>query len=327
MNGLERRATFGSMVDLSRYTGTYPLTIDHAVEEQDGNLRRTGRTEHELTPGTINTSVNALTTTIQGKFGRPTCVLSFAPIGDETNVEHVLPQGLGARWVKLPKGLVLESANNNASKSEQQFLRRGLMGVFRPFYVGSKKDVSFDFADGATVTFQNHPTEGFEISIVEPKDASPRDLGLPDSAGPGMLRIDLPVDMPDPRAASVALHKLAYLTLCLVEPNVALDNALQPTRDFISGSGPYRAYAETFVPEAPPGFHACFYLVRQAKTGVVRRVVAIVRLHHVRYTVSLAGPDAVSNLKDSVPETLPAAKRNVTVGFEIGAIQRESPRR
>ncbi|MCH9685365.1 MAG: hypothetical protein K0V04_28275 [Deltaproteobacteria bacterium] len=310
------------MVDLSCYTGVYPVTIDDAVEGLDGKLRRTTKKALALTPGTMGDYVDNLKAAVQTRFGAPTCLLSLAEAENDTNVEHVLLQGLGARWVKLPRGLVRASANNKASASEQQFLRTGLMGMLRPFYLGSKKEVSFDFSDGTTVTFMNHPGTGFEIGITEPAGAPLRDWGLPDQAGAGVLRLNIPVEIPEPRAPSTALHKLVYLTLCVVEPEVALDTALQPARDFILGGGDYRPYAETFVPRAAPGFQACFYVARRVESGAVARVQAVVRLHHVRYTLGLVGPDLVSRLPDVVPETLRGGKRNVSVEFDIESLQR-----
>ena len=310
-------------MDLSAYVGTYPVSISSAVELADGKVRRAGRRTLVLTPQTLEARIETLASEVHRCFGAPTCLLSLAPTDGDTNVEHVLLQGLGVRWVELPKGFVRASNNNLVSAAEQQFLRCGLMGMLRPFYVGSKKEVGFDFPDGTTVKFVNDPSRGFEIHVVEPDGAPLRDLGLPDSSREAVLRLEVPVTMPDPRAASAALHKLTYLTLCLADPAVALDAALQPTRDCILGHGDYRPFAETFLPGAPPGFEAHFGVSRRTDGGV-GQVQAVVRLHHVRYTLGLAGTDFVSRLDDVVPEHLPGSSRRVTVEFGIGSMQRRT---
>lgn len=311
------------MVDLSKYVSIYPVVIDDAVEGQDGRLRRNGRRSFMLTPDTIGAFVDELAAAVHAKHGEPTCLLSLAPTAGDTNVEHVVLQGLGVRWVELPTGLVRASVNNRISPAEQQFLRDGLMGTLRPFYVGGNKQVEFNLDDGTTIRFVNDSAKGFEIHVVQPEGAPLRDLGLPDEAGEGVLRLEVPVRIPNPRASSVALHKLAYLTLCMVDPNVALDEALQPTRDFVLGDSAYRPYAETFIPAAAPGFEASFYVARSERSNELRQVQAVVRLHHVRYSVGLAGSDLVSRFDDAVPETLPGSTRNTTVAFGIGSLRRQ----
>ena len=56
--------------------------------------------------------------------------------------EHVVLQGLGIKWSKLPAGIVCKRCNNGCSYAESRLLKLGLLGALRPFYVGSKKEKS-----------------------------------------------------------------------------------------------------------------------------------------------------------------------------------------
>ncbi len=200
-----------------------------------------------------------------------------------TKEEHVILQGLGTKWVRLPSGVVDDDVNNAASESEGHLLQMGLMYALRPFYVRSKKESVFVGSNGDRVVLRNDPDEGFKIEIH-----SDRDLELREG-GPGEITVKVPTDEPPTLSVSRALHKMAYLMFCVVRPDAIADPGLQATRDLIAKGdlGSYRPYTEAFVAGAAPGFNFRFLVLeREAGTSVA----ANIRLHHMDYIVMLAGP-------------------------------------
>lgn len=200
--------------------------------------------------------------------------------------EHVIPQGTGIRWIKLPRGATADRNNARASDWERMFLRDGLMGMLRPFFVGGKKESTFTDG-GRRIVFRNDPDRGF---IIETHDVET--LSTP-STGPGTLHFVLPVAQAPTLAVSRALHKIAYLTLVTVNPAFAFSNAFDDIRRYLSVDEPaYRPYAERFLPGAGPGANVTFHLRGVRIEGVGfggDHAVATIRIHHALYVVPLVG--------------------------------------
>ena len=62
--------------------------------------------------------------------GEPICPITCEPIPPDHAIkeEHVVPQALGVRWVKLPPGIVDDRANHALSDCEADLLRSGTTG-------------------------------------------------------------------------------------------------------------------------------------------------------------------------------------------------------
>ena len=202
--------------------------------------------------------------------------------------EHVVLQGLGIKWGKLPAGIVCKRCNNGCSDAERRLLKLGLLGALRPFYVGSKKEKVFEDESTGKVILRNDPTDGFQIHFHTKMEmpASER--------GPGTLTIKVPLQEAATVHYSRALHKMAYLALATAHPDLALSEELSDARQFIQNGAEenYRPYCEKFVPGAPPGVNIRFVVIGikdKDNTTVLEKVLAALRIHHCCYNLSLVG--------------------------------------
>ena len=140
---------------------TFPIAMRFVTELADGRA-----VQHEgfvtYAPSTWRAAVEALRAAVIERFGVATCLLTLDPIepGDEKSNEHVILQGLGTRWIKLPPGFVCDDANNGMSDAELEFLRKGLMGSLRPWYLNETNTTEFTDARGQTVRFRSEAGKG-----------------------------------------------------------------------------------------------------------------------------------------------------------------------
>ncbi|MBI5536578.1 MAG: hypothetical protein HY898_27910 [Deltaproteobacteria bacterium] len=232
-----------------------------------------------------------LVAVLRAKNTLETCLITRQriPPAHAKKKEHVVLQGLGIHWAELPPGLVDDRVNNSASAAEKAFLQLGLMGTLRPLYVNARKSIVFQMPSGKRIEFAREPGDGFAIRLYG-------DFGdLPDEAtGTGELTFRLPVEEPATLLVSRAIHKLSYLLLCVLDPDLALTSALDGTRAFIADprSGNYRPFLEVFVPRSPSGFHVNVQAEwdgRKPGVGTLKRVLIRLRLHHVLYGLDLLG--------------------------------------
>jgi len=165
----------------------------------------------------------------------------------------VILQGLGTKWIHLPARFVSDVVNQRLSKAELSFLRSGLMGSLRDFYVTKRHEKTFVDRHGRTVVFKNDPERGFTIEVHG--GDPPIDL-----TGADEFELELVVAEPEPLDVSRTLPKMAYLALCVAMPSLALSPTLNEARRFIhdGNRNDFRPYAERFVSGAWPGFDVCF---------------------------------------------------------------------
>ena len=135
--------------------------------------------------------------------------------------EHVVLQGLGIKWGKLPAGIICKHCNNGCSYAESRLLKLGLLGALRPFYVGSKKEKTFGDESTGKVILRNNPTDGFQMYFPYTKMEMAALEG-----GPGTLTIKVPLEEAATVHYSRALHKMAYLALATAHPDLALSEGL-----------------------------------------------------------------------------------------------------
>lgn len=296
-------------------------------------VRRDGSTDTwsrrtRYTPDSISARGKDLLAEIRQRFGSPVCLLTKARCEPDESEEHIILQGLGTRWIALARGLVRTEVNNACHAREGRFVSRGRMGILLPFYVRRAKDIEFTGEGGDRVVFENVPDRGtekggFRIAIHR----SSGTLILPDSpTGPGEISFSVPVKPIEPRDVSRVIHKIAYLAFCLEHGIFGLASEFDACRSFVVEDGaPYRPYSETFLRAAQPGFVIEFYVVgAEDEDGHLRiaHVAAALRLHHLRYDLSLVGGEvsAVKELAEEghleglVLEADPPATR-FTIGF------------
>ena len=203
--------------------------------------------------------------------------------------EHVVLQGLGIKWGKLPAGIICKHCNNGCSYAESRLLKLGLLGALRPFYVGSKKEKTFGDESTGKVILRNNPTDGFQMYFPYTKMEMAALEG-----GPGTLTIKVPLEEAATVHYSRALHKMAYLALATAHPDLALSEGLSDARQFIQHGAEedYRPYCEEFVPGARPGVNIRFVVTGikdKDDTTVFQKVLAALRIHHCCYSLSLVG--------------------------------------
>jgi hypothetical protein len=301
-------------------TLSLPITLSHRVRQHNGEVDTETHTT-ELGVRDWRAHVVALQGRVKERFGDPVCLytLERLGVGESTRREHVIPQATGTRWIELPPGLTSDAINNWMSHDEMELQRRGMLGALMPFYANAARVVEFKQGD-TKVVLRNDPTKGFKIEThgLEPLD-------LPSTSVGGAFEIPIWVDEASPQSVSRALHKIAYLTLCVVHPELALSGALNIARSYIRNSDeqPYRPYAERFLPGALPGFSLGFgFEGSETKAGHFRAesILAAVKIHHVQYMFALVGglqlpegPNVVAYRDPIVPRR---ARRMLSWGYD-----------
>ncbi|NET88764.1 MAG: hypothetical protein F6K45_11835 [Kamptonema sp. SIO1D9] len=260
-------------------------------------------------------------------FGKRICLISHEEIPEQNakKEEHIILQGLGTKWIKLPPGFVCDEINNRTSGSELALLGTGLMGALRPFYLTKDKEVSFTDDCGNKIKLRNHHQRGFEIEYQGYEY-----INFPESSGSGEIRIRIPVQQSEPLKVSRAIHKIAYLTFCVHCAEwlqFILQKSFGHVREFIEIGTPetYRPYSEHFIPGAPPGFDISFIVTTTEEQGQlqIQKVWTQMRLHHMGYSFSLVGdkPPLPKGIKNAKYYPKPIVKnkvsyRDITFGFD-----------
>lgn len=272
---------------------------------------------YDFTPSTWKDAARRLLGERDRLLGNGRCLIDPATTAHPMSPkEHVVPQGTGIRWIELPRGATAETSNKRASVWELAFLRDGLLGMLRPFYVEGKKVVEFPLGEGRRIVFRNDPNRGFVIethdlpSLVEPQP------------GPGQLRFHIPVLQAPTAYVSRAITKIAYLTLAVVQPKLALSASFDEVRRYLTNEdAPYRSYGEKFCPGAGPQAGVRFDADAEHVGGDEfggDRFFAIVSIHHVDYYVPLIGDAPLQRPENGLEwfdEPKPAGMRPVTLSF------------
>jgi hypothetical protein len=308
-------------------TLAFPVEVRFITRLRDGQL---ALSEDSVTydPESWPIAVAALATDVRRRFGGRRCLVSNRSIedADATRDEHVVLQSLGTRWIYLPPGLVSDALNNDVSKAELSFLRAGLMGWLRDFYLTATHEKVFVDKRGRKVVLKSDPHTGFSIEVHGGPPLEPR----VEPSGEGQFDFDLLVDEPATLPVSRTITKIAYLALCVAIPDIALSPVLDDARRFIEHAREedFRAYAEQFLPGAWPGFGLRVQVDRREAENATREVerVAIgLRLHHVLYNFVLAGPAEPPPDDGSLAyfsEVRPPGTSMRRLTFRFGAIQR-----
>lgn len=289
----------------------FPVEVTFAFQ------RRVVR-ETIFTPESWKAKAEVLADVRDRRLGPGRCLVDWPnKAAQDSPEEHVIPKASGIKWIFLPKGLVSQSFNSRASAWELEFFRKGMLGALRPFYVFGHKEIVFGDQNGGRVVFRNSPQDGFRI---ETHGVSP----LPEvqRGGSGAIRFCLPVEYPPTRLASREITKIAYLVLAVINPEIALSDALSDVRTYlVDDQAPYRAYGELFCPRRPGGVSVS-YLVngRHVIAGQceISSIFAKVLIHHVQFVVHLVGawPDQHQPAEDEITWHLaekPAERRSSTI--------------
>jgi hypothetical protein len=140
------------------------------------------------------------------------------------------------------------------------------------------------------------------------------------AAGPGILRLVIPVTQAPTALVSRALHKIAYLTLAVIQPELAYGSSFDGVRSYLNrDDAPYRPYGERFLPGQAPGARLDFhYLGSQLDENRVggNHLIAKVSIHHVEYVVPLLGDipsELCANRFNWFPFPLPTGKKKITL--------------
>jgi len=241
--------------------------------------------------------------------------------------EHVIPQGVGIKWIKLPKGATAKHTNNRASSWERCLLRYGLMGALRPFFVKSKKSAAFEIGDGKRIVFSNDHLRGFQIETHGIRRLQRH------GQGPGQIRFRVPLHEGPTLDVSRALNKIVYLSMCVMNPAFAFSASLSDLRRYLSDDEPtYRPYGERFVAGAAPVAGIGIDLLgSKSASGRIEgdHGIAKVRLHHVEYFVPLF-PDhhVVPGPRTGIrwfPHSAPATDVVADIAFQFDSIELNLP--
>ena len=142
------------MANVVRVPNRFPVALRLVTRLVDGQMDvREGETAFD--PPSWRDATDGLRSAILDRFKEPRCLLSLDAIEPEMarSAEHVVLQGLGTRWMKLAPGFVSDDANNGMSDAELQFLRRGLMGSLRPWYLNENSVTEFKDQHGRKVMY------------------------------------------------------------------------------------------------------------------------------------------------------------------------------
>ncbi len=300
----------------------------------DGDDRRLGPAE-TYTPDTWKQRVETVRALLT-QDGRSICPIAWEPIPPEhaRKWEHVVPQAVGVKWVKLPPGVVDDRVNHALSDCELDLFRSGTTAFLRPMLDTGNAAAVFDAGAGRTVTMAHHHERGFELHL---RDGDKPTGEPPDECGPGEFHVSALVRQPRPDLTSRALCKAAYLMLVVHAPRLALRDEFAPLRDWLlhRKEGDRRAYGEKLV-AGPPGAHFRFLVGGEADGGrvaAVRWAVATVRFGSVAYTVALLGePPGFDGMLDRDPNIqrfndtkFDGRQRRMTFTFGFDGIRRIGP--
>jgi hypothetical protein len=275
--------------------------------------------------------------------GSPFCVISLASGAPETfsSQEHFVPEGLGFPWTKLPRGVgTCDRVNQEFSRYEEEWMRYGLLGALRPFYVAmGKNDPPAFYAPtraAASLEMVQDRDQLFQILITTPEVQS-----LPPLVeGPGTLELKYEAGEANPTFVSLAVHKVAILALLLTNPALAGSAALDSIRSFLTNPSEttFRPVWQAFAAGVEPGVNFAFeyeLAAQELPTAGARnpakllRLAVTIRVHHVLYWLVLVGEPAPPPGEPSweMKEWQPLdskARRNFALRFAFDAVIEES---
>jgi hypothetical protein len=274
----------------------------------------------ELTAVNLDDHVQRARNAFPGAAAEPFCLVTGGDAKTEAfrSGEHFIPHSLGYSWTKFRPGVgTCDRVNSGFSGHEAEWLRQGMMGVYRPFFVPSGKD-------GAPEYYSPRKTDAV-LSIKQKKGSDTKQIRvhkgqmplLDPVLGPGRGKITTPVSMPVPSSVSLALHKMAYLCLWLLHPELLQFQGPRDVARYLAkgadgdrSKDSFRPYEERMM-GSRVGVTVSFWL--RGSPGVLDRngvpqsarltgIVAILDIHHMKYAVCLSG---------NPWELLPVAGRHV----------------
>jgi hypothetical protein len=315
---------------------TIVLLAEEAAAKQVSQLQIT---EHNLNT-LVSRGIAAYPKEVQA---RPFCMISRRSAPDEqfTTQEHFVPEGLGFSWTALPKGVgTCDRINEYFGVHELEWLRFGAMGCYRPFFVGKgKKDAPKFYAPKRSERlFECGQDEQGKFVIKVQADTK---LPDPVPGTPGCLEISVPATDANSTSVSLALHKMAYLTLWLSYPEMVFDVDFQPLLLFLNEPcrENFQPFSEQMVVGSSPGVSFNFYIEmnecpREASASSrlfgLQRILAGIRTHHMLYFLSLFGgfPDGWSSKGASLKSFAPfgeSRKRLMTYGWNFNSASVKVP--
>lgn len=235
---------------------------------------------------------------------QPWCMVSgeTASTASFTTREHFIPEGLGFHWARLPVGLgTCDKVNKEFGEHELCWLRHGAMGLWRPFFVPRGKDRPPEFRAprGSQPEFTFSRDDDGHLIFSALDEAVEQDIG---TDGKGSIIITFVAPKPNSTAISLALHKTALLAFWLSNPAVCARFDFSELRQFFSSpsASTYRAFAERIVPGAAPGASFRYYVHRTSDLPGADRILVMMRIHGLLYSVSLVGGLYLSKEHDMV---------------------------
>ena len=229
--------------------------------------------------------VNAMREVFDRVYGPGTCVIRLVPIPEDrrSSEEHVILDGTGIGWIKLPRGFVDDSVNNGASSAEGAFLGRGLMGALRPFF---KLGENFWAGDG--LVLERKADGSLHLGTAE----VPRFREIPEGIE---FDVEAEIEYPASMAVSHAIHKMGYLTFATLLPNLAVHPCFDAVRNYITSPAEalFRPYTEHFGPGRAPGASLRFFIEVEeaASTWTPMRIACDLTIHHLNHSFLLFGSE------------------------------------
>lgn len=270
-------------------TDIFSIHLQQRIKEIDGSIT-IKNCDQDYNKEKWVSRVSYLNSEIIKNFQQPICLISREKLPDTEaqSEEHIILQGLGTKWIYLPPGFVNDKINNQMCSDEDNFLNKGLMGALRPFYLTKKKSVSFEH-NGQKVELINDPEKGFLIDVEVFQKTN-----FYKNNGSGTISFRVPVKEPNPLSVSRAIHKIAYLSLCVHQPQLIIRDLFYNVRQLIlqGTTETYRPYQEMFLPGQWPGFNISFFVdcvALDANHLVVINLWTILHLHHMVYNINLLG--------------------------------------
>ncbi|MGO8881958.1 MAG: hypothetical protein ACLPVO_02560 [Desulfomonilaceae bacterium] len=229
------------------------------------------------------------------------CIISRnSDLNGFTSREHFIPEGLGFSWTELPRGFgTCYRINNEFSNYEQEWLRYGLMGIFRPWFVGEGKD------DSPEYYAPNWNNKTFSLvrlkngnRIIVAQEGTFQTLTNENGSKQTIFKIE--ASQANATKVSLAIHKMVYLAFWLVLPEMIFHPGFDKLISFFKtpDERTYMPFWEFFLPAATPGVAFKFIVdmiqvSEKAQTDVPRwalgNIHAVVRAHHVIYGLTLMG--------------------------------------
>ena len=222
--------------------------------------------------------------------GEKRCIITGNPIApnNATSEEHIILQGLGTKWLVLPRGLVDDNINNSMSHHDRLFLNSDDIAIPRIFHHGARKRHEFTLNDGTPSKIESDPNKGISLFVHNIHNLK---LEETTPGGPGHITITTLSNNIPRYSISKSIHKMAYLALIFEKPEFMKSSILNASRNLISSNDTdfelqYRTVETSNI--STRGFHFAFAIDRRIP-GVTSLVQAAVKIHATTYRLSLSG--------------------------------------